>query len=323
MKTLDFAPERPVEVTCDREGLDRGAKRSETASTRLCDSLVVEGKMSRRIVVGLDPSDYSKMAIQFACLRAMAFDGTVIGVGVVDLPGIERASRGAGPGSGSFAKHSREKRIREAEETVEGLLEEFKKTCAEFNISHETEHHACDPIEAILDASMGADLIVTGTRSSYYFETEEAPGEHLRTLLNRRVCPVMAVPADLDLPISRVIVAYDGSPASARAIRQFVGYTQKIPKFDEVVLLHIEDNPEKGLKTLERPCQYMSAYGIEAKCKVLPGTPYEVIPQYVRENMPAVVVLGASAKGTLKSLLFGSVSKVLIEDHTVPLYLSA
>ncbi len=279
--------------------------------------------MSKRIVVGLDPSEYTETAIQFACLRAAAFNGTVIGVGVVDLPGIERTSRGAGPGSGPFAKRSREHRIRDAEETVEGLLEDFEKTCEECDVKHETEHHACDPIEAILDASMGADLIVTGTRSSFYFETQEAPGDHLRELLNRRVCPVMAVPAELELPIARVIIAYDASPAAARAIRQFVGYTREIPKFDEIILLHVEENPEKGLKTLERPAQYMAAYGIDTKRKVLPGTPHEVIPEYVRENSPVIAVLGASMKGTLKSLLFGSVSKVLIEDGSIPLYLSA
>ena len=40
--------------------------------------------MSKRIVVGLDPSEYSHTALKVACARAKIYDGTVVGVGIID-----------------------------------------------------------------------------------------------------------------------------------------------------------------------------------------------------------------------------------------------
>ncbi|MDY0000288.1 MAG: universal stress protein, partial [Polyangia bacterium] len=178
--------------------------------------------MSRRIVVGLDPSEYSKMAVNLACDRAKEHGGTVVGVGVVDLPGIEKASHGAGVGASHFAKKAREKHITAAGEDVEALISSFQKTCQAAGVAFETELKSGSPTEEIADAGRSADLIIIGTRTFFHFETDQAPGETLQELLKEQVCPILVVPKELDLPLKKVIFPYDSSAKAARSMRDFV-----------------------------------------------------------------------------------------------------
>lgn len=279
--------------------------------------------MSKRIVVGLDPSEYTKVAVELACQRAKLHGGTVIGVGVVDMPGIENASHGAGVGASHFAKKAREKHIAEAEERVEALLAEFKATCAERGVPCETEYKSGSPTAEIADAGRSADLIILGTRTFFHFETDEEPGNTLQELLREHACPVLAVPKELTLPFEHVIFPYDGSAKAARSMREFVTLSDALPAKPEVTLLRIGEDVDEGTALLKRPTQYLEAHGYQVLQKVLPGEPAEVIASVAKEKQPAVVVIGASSKSGLRAFLFGSVTKTLIEDGTLPIFISA
>lgn len=279
--------------------------------------------MSKRIVVGLDGSEYCKKAIQYACRRANNFDGTVVGVGVVDLPGIERAASGAGIGASHYAKHSREQLTKKAETEVEKLLAEFEETCRTASVAFEMEQRAGNPEEKILDAALSADLIVVGTRTFYHFETPEAPGHAQAKLVQAGICPVLAVPDTLELPFVHLTFPYDSSPGAARAMRNLLALTSEYPIDYQVMLLRVEDNPEEGRKALERPAQYLRAYAYDVELKVEPGDPCQVVRDIAHQRLPGLVVLGASGRGMLSKLLFGSVTRTLIEDGKIPLFISA
>lgn len=279
--------------------------------------------MSRRILVGLDPSEYSKKAVSFACHRAKAKGATVIGVAVVDLPGIEKASHGAGVGASHFAKKAREKHLAEATELLEALLAEFQRTCEAAGVAYEAELKSGDPTEEIGEASRSADLIVIGTRTYFHFETEDEPGQTLQELLKEHACPVLALPKELSLPFKTTLFPYDGSAKAAHSMREFATLAGTLPLTTEVTLLHVGEDLEEGRTRLARPTQYLEAYGYQVHQKILPGDPQDVILKAALEHQPAVVVIGSSSKSGLRAFLFGSVTRTLIEDGTIPLFISA
>lgn len=279
--------------------------------------------MSKRIVVGLDPSEYSKMAVNLACIRASLFDGTVIGVGIIDKPGIEAASHGAGVGAGHYAKRSREHHITEAEEKVTALIAEFQATCAEREVECETVLRQGSPAEVLAKEALTADLIIIGTRTFFHFETQRCHGDTLSHLLRLQPCPVMVIPKKLVMPIKRVIIPYDGTRKSARSMRSFVDLTHNLPVALEVLLLAVGEQVEDKLAVLEKPAKYLRAYGYQVETKVLPGAPSEIIRDVAQVNMPTMVVLGASEKSSVRVLLFGSVTQSLLDDGTIPLYVAS
>jgi len=279
--------------------------------------------MTKRIVVGIDPSEYSKNALKIACERANAYDGTVIGIGVVDVPGIERSASGAGLGASHYAKKAREGHIKDATEKVEGLVREFVAFCESEGVAHEEFIQSGDPAEELGDFGKGADLIVIGTRTFFHFETERGPGDTLEELLREKACPVLAVPEDAHLPFARVLLPYDGSAKAARAIRAFFYLTDQHPLAVPATLLRIDDDVDDGLRDLERPMEFIKAHGHEVTPKVLPGTPKDLILEVAKEVPGTVVVLGASGKSSLRARLFGSVTQNLIEDGTVAMFVAS
>ncbi len=279
--------------------------------------------MSKRIVVGLDPSEHSQMALKVACIRAALFEGTVTGVAVVDVPGIDAAARGAGVGAGHYARRSRERHIQEARSKLSALLEELERTCAEHGVACEPVLREGAPAEIIAEEALAADLIVIGTRTFFHFETEHSHGDTINHLLRAQACPIMVIPKELDLPIKRVIIPYDGTRKSARSMRSFVDLTANLPVALDVLLLSVDEDTEEAMTDLERPLKYLHAYGFDVEVKVVPGDAKEVIRDVARVNMPTMVVLGASEKSSIRVALFGSVTKSLLEDGTIPLYVAA
>jgi len=278
--------------------------------------------MSKRIVVGLDPSDYSKMAVTLACIRASSFDGTVIGVGIIDKPGIQAACHGAGVGAGHYAKRSREHHIKEAEEKVTALLEEFRGTCADHEVGCEPVLRQGSPAEILAEEALTADLVIIGTRTFFHFETQTSHGDTLSDLLRCQACPVMVVPKALEMPIKRVIIPYDGTRKASRSMRSFVSLTHSLPVSLDLLLLAVDEKVETKLADLEKPAKYLRAYGYEVETKVVPGDAREIIRDVAKVNMPTVVVLGASEKSSVRVLLFGSVTQSLLDDGTIPLYVA-
>lgn len=278
--------------------------------------------MSKRIVVGLDPSDYSKMAVTLACIRASHFDGTVIGVGIIDKPGIDASAHGAGVGASHYAKRNREHHIKEAEEKVSALLAEFTETCGEYEVDCETVLRQGSPADVIAEEALAADLILIGTRTFFHFETQHSHGDTLSHLLKAQACPVMVVPKELEMPIKRVIIPYDGTRKSAQAMRSFVSLTHGLPVSLDLLLLAVDEKVEDALGDLEKPARYLRAYGYQVETKVVPGDAREVICDVAKLNMPTVVVLGASEKSSVRVLLFGSVTQSLLDDGSIPLYVA-
>ncbi len=277
--------------------------------------------MSRRIVVGLDGTEYCENAIRVACKAADAFDGVLVGVAVVDEPGIDASARGAGPGAYHYAKSVREKRLTDAEERTRKWLDDFEETCKSAGVRYELAHHHGVPFQAIIDESRYADLIVIGIRTNFHFETSEGYGDTLRRLMNSGVCPVLAVPKDADLP-KRVVIAYDGSIHSARAMRAYVQLGAIRPDHDELVLLHVgESSKSEDHVQLVRAHKYIAGYGYAVELVRREGSPDEVIEQVALEYSPSMIVIGAyGRKGIIKNLFFGSTADRLIKNERIPLF---
>ncbi len=277
--------------------------------------------MSRRIVVGLDGTEYSQSAVRVACIAAEAFDGVLVGVAVVDKPGIDASARGAGVGSYHYAKSLRKHRLSDAEDRTHEMLEAFEADCKAANVRCELAHHHGVPFQAIVDESRYADLIVVGIRTNFHFETSDEHGDTLRRLMQSGVCPVLAVPKDASLP-KRAVIAYDGSVHSARAMREFVQLGSVRPDHGELILLHVgESSKSDDHVQLGRAHKYVEGYGFEVQVIRRDGQPDEVIEQVAEEFDPSIIVIGAyGRKGIIQNLFFGSTADRLIKNERFPLF---
>ncbi len=279
--------------------------------------------MLKRIVVGLDGSPYSDSAVSFACSLAQKYNSTVIGVGVVDLPDIEKhIGPGGPPGSGIYAKRLKETKVHDALEKVKGFLKSFEEQCSSFGVKSEVYSEEGVPFEAILEEGKTADLIVVGIRTYYHFETSSEPGDTLKRLMEKPVCPVLAVTDEMTMP-QNVVIAFDGGYTSARAMRSFVHLSRELAFASKVTLLRITEEKERDeicAAELSRAQRYLESHGIEVKVVCKKGRPSEVILETAKNLAPSMVVMGSFGKRTIKKFLFGSTANEIIEDASLPLF---
>ncbi len=275
--------------------------------------------MSKRIVVGLDGSPYSKTALGMAIRRAKLYKGTLIGVAVIDRPSIEHLAAGAQPGGFQLAESTVSGLLNDAKSHAENLIAQFRMECDQHEIAHEDIIYTGTPYEGLGQESRTADLIITGLRTFFHYPTREGPGDTLELLLKDPVCPVLAVPKDMELP-RNVVIAYDGSRGAARALQAYAHVTPDIPDIYPVTLLCVAADYDRNKYHLEKAARFLRSHGIEARMMLRTGKPLDAIQQVLRELHPALIILGRPVAQSLTERIFGSTVGSIIKDATVPVF---
>jgi nucleotide-binding universal stress UspA family protein len=273
--------------------------------------------MPQRIIVGLDGTEYSKSAIQWAIRRANVYGAIIVGIAILDVPGIEKTAVGAGLGANYFAKRSIDSKLEDASARTKEFMREFEETVKEAGIPYEMSLKMGDPVDVFMEEGKTADLIIMGLRTFFQFETTQQPDDELiRRLLKDPVCPILGVPKKVQ-PHRTIIIAFNGSSASARAMRLYTHISPNIPDIYSVKVLTVTDSVEEGQYLLNRAEKYLNAYGIHPEKIWRTGVPEDVIYETAKQLMPSMVVMGVYMDK--KTFLFGHRTQKLMEDGTIPL----
>lgn len=132
---------------------------------------------------------------------------------------------------------------------------------------------------------------------------------------------------------NKILVAYDGSPHSDRALDTALAlakYTQS-----ELVLVHAHDKIPSylgdpnfqqavnraviaGRELLGTAAERARAAGAQVTTNVLEGPPAEAILRVAEAERCDLIVMGSRGLGQLKGLLLGSVSERVLQHATIP-----
>jgi nucleotide-binding universal stress UspA family protein len=170
--------------------------------------------------------------------------------------------------------------------------------------------------DRIIQESIFYDAILIGMRTFFHFETQDSPGDSLEKILDETITPVYAVPEKLNLPDVpgekiKVLIAFDGSLPSARALQRFA---QLAPvDIFEVCLLISEQDEEKANYYLNEAEAYL-------KCHNVNNIQKERIRDNIKEALDQkyldwahVIVVGAHSKAGLFKFMVGSLTQHLIK----------
>ncbi len=271
----------------------------------------------KRIVVGLDGSRFSETATRASCQLAASCKGTVVGIGIIDMPGIEWGERGAPPGASYFAEKAEEHKIQDALRRITQFLQKFEEKCREYGVKYELHSDEGVPFEAIVESGKIADLITIGLRTFYHFETSSKPGDTLKRVLQHSVCPVLAVPEKMER-VENVLVAYDGSTESAKALRAFVNLFQPLLGQLHVTLLTISEKRGKTETVQKEALDYLKCWDIQADAEVMGGKVYQAVIERAKAMNHPLAVMGAFGRNPISDLFFGSTARRVVEDSTIP-----
>lgn len=277
--------------------------------------------MIKRILVALDPDSDTPVATRYAVDIARRFDAEVVGLAVVDMGHIEAGARGGGIGSMYYADKLRESLTAEARDAARQLIEAFRGSLEDTGVRYTQHVEEGVPFQRIVEDMKYHDLLIVGDDPHFFYSRPKQRTETLGRVVKETVAPTLIVEKTFQ-PVERVLIAYDGSPPSARTMQRFAN----LQPFGTNVQVHIltiykGDSREAEL-LLGLAEEYLRAHGFEAESSAQKGDdPDEQIVDCINQFGADIVVAGAHSVSKIKQLAFGSTTASLLNNSPVPLFL--
>jgi nucleotide-binding universal stress UspA family protein len=135
------------------------------------------------------------------------------------------------------------------------------------------------------------------------------------------------------MDIKKMLVAYDGSVGSKKALSWAVGLAGKLqssimvvtvvkpPEFSSSVDEVDEcfaDGYNRCQPLLEKAIVFGKEQGVDLQTKVLYGHPAESLVRYATDNKVDLIVMGTRGMGGFESLIIGSVAQKVVAYSDVP-----
>lgn len=223
-------------------------------------------------------------------------------------------------GAGAFAQNLRDKRIERSHKLDELGIEKFEAAAQDAKLPITVIRQEGRPLDVLQKHWRYHDLCILGARGWFDYGVLPEPHDALLRLVANGVRPVLTV-AEEQRPVTRALIAYDGSPESAKVMKRFA--QMKLWPDLEVHIACVGDpGGEHGETLLADACAYLKLYGIEAQAVRLEGEPAAALLDHARAIDADLIAAGASYKHILLVQRFGRVTLGLIKGATIPLFLS-
>ncbi|NGZ75389.1 universal stress protein [Saccharibacillus alkalitolerans] len=136
---------------------------------------------------------------------------------------------------------------------------------------------------------------------------------------------------------TKILVAYDGSKASNKALDRAVALAKASPEAT-LEVLHIYDYPrffvgdgiapvpgsvnkeffDLAEQTVEEARRRIGESGIDARIEMRQGAPAVLILEYAKEVDADLIVIGSRGLGAIREFVLGSVSHNVVQQSRIP-----
>lgn len=284
--------------------------------------------MIKRILVALDLDPDTPVATRYAIKLGETFNASLTGLAIVDIEQIYSEVGGGGIGTIYYADQLRQHMTEQSREKAGKLLESFQQMTQDSGVKHAGHMGEGVPYERIVEDMKYHDLLVIGRESHFFFNRPEKETKTVARLVKKGTAPTLIVMQGYQ-PVEKVLIACDGSAASARAVQWFV-QLEPFGKDIRIDLIHICDTGDEAIADeskllLRLNSDFLKAHGYKEINQVLldkNGSNGDIIIDYIKENGMDLVVVGAHSYNAIKRVTFGSTTHDLVKGSPVPLFLS-
>ncbi len=277
--------------------------------------------MIHSVIVAVDSTDSSKKAQTFSLKLARECSAEVTGIAVLDTPWIKRPM--AMPiGGGAYRAHRDETLIANQTKELDTKINEFRSYC-------DTEGVVCrwieiegSPAEKLDHEAEQHDLMVIGRETNFHGVRGHDIGDATEQLLEDHPRPLVIVPSN-ELPSGRdLVVSFDGSIQSSRAMHMV--YLLGLTNNRKVHVVSVDEDGEVADGLAARGVEFFKARGIDAEPHGLQE--HDDVPHAILHMVEALdtgmLAMGAFGEHSmLHQLLSGSVTKQLLRACPVPLFI--
>ncbi|MBX3411068.1 MAG: universal stress protein [Pirellulales bacterium] len=274
--------------------------------------------MLNSVLLHLAGTSKAEAVIRLGVALAQECDARLRAVTLYDTRRAEAANQGE---SAVYAALEQNRRAT-VELQHEVARARMTQACLGAGLDFDVRRAEGNPLQVLARESRFHDVLVTSPRCSTAAEQSD---DHLsRTdlidLLRRGVYPLLAVHPEL-AKIERVLMIYEGSEASGRAIRSFVN--QGAFGAADHRLLAIGKDEGEAKRSLREMADYCLARRPVLETGFACGKVRHVVPPYAQKWQADLVVMGAAQSHRLMYRLIGDTALDLLDRQRCAAYVAA
>lgn len=278
--------------------------------------------MFERILVPVDGSTDSWVALEQAILIAHEGEHEIYGLFVVDIRLIEAPyitslySDNFTPSINPAAVEMSIEVSQRLEARAQTVLTQLKDRCTDAGIRVQAEKVDGLSSQIILARAQEADLIVMGRRGEGARWAGPLLGSTFEAVVRHVPIPVIATQAEIR-PTTRILVAYDGSEISRGGLA--IAKEMAVERGLSIVLLTVDDGHPGRKEAHEFGRVFLLDQELNVKPLFYKGHPAEEILDVARTEGCDLIILGAYGHSRFLEIFFGSSVDEVIHEATCPL----
>jgi nucleotide-binding universal stress UspA family protein len=186
---------------------------------------------------------------------------------------------------------------------IQAMQAEFARQCEMAGVSGQLAVEAGGVARQICERSQWADLVVAGMAHPPAPQPLAKLSSGFRTLIRRCPTPVLAVPGTFS-PLSRPLLAYDGSPKSKEAlyIATYLAAQGRLP----VVVVTVVEGGQVTPETLAEAEAYLARHGVQSTPAQEYGPVADVILRAAEEHDSDLILMGGYGHRPVMEVVLGS-----------------
>ena len=175
-----------------------------------------------------------------------------------------------------------------------------------------------DLLEAVREVEPDLRAIVIGKRGEGADFATGHLGSNLERIARASKVPVVVASRSFK-PITKVLVAFDGSPSAMKAIERM----SKSPVFEglEITVLYVDNGSGRIGSRMDDAVAALEAAGLIATARTIKGEPDEALQQIVATEGFDLLVMGAYGHSRIRSLIIGSTTTAMVQAVKIPVLL--
>ncbi len=200
------------------------------------------------------------------------------------------------------------------------VLAAVEKRCRDGGVACETSYDTGSLAQIILENEGKADIIVLGQHGEHAPWLAGALGSSVERVVRASVKPCLITP-DKFRQIQHVLIAYDGSEESSKALRAGIALAPALGAKVTITTVAALGDEDAASETLHKAKQQALEAGVAADVETLHGDPEAKILE-LKESVGAdLIVMGAYGHTRIREFILGSTTSHVLRKSDVPVLL--
>ena len=274
--------------------------------------------MLKSLLVLLNDARRAYQASDLARCWASSHDALLVGLSILDIESL--CGDEPVPMAGMSAKEQRDQaRLEDARSKLVVVRDRFQSLGTQAHVPCKLLDEEGRPADVIAREAQRYDIVLVDQP-----QTPPALGtlssDQLVAVVKHCPRPLVVVPSRSTAETD-VVIAYDGSLPAARTVQAFA--QSGLAKDRQVRVVGAAEQFVTATRRVDRAVEFLSLHGITAKAVpvISEEDPAAVILDHLALYPTGLLVMGTFGQNIVREVLFGSVTRRLIEQCPVPIFL--